>query len=263
MMPFIQGAIAAATTACLYRQITAAKEKQETWENVALGANHLLLLAGAALKEAHVHSTAFSLCAKTVFLLTPLVLISSYSKKRSITPFEKFSATRFSQLYYLTTAVSSVAIIALGNKEFGLAALYVLAVDFAVHQKQCPVVMRQVFTHLIQAAALATFIGYAARLSTAVGQTAIFVIGLTVFIPKIVKLLPEDGSEGEEAPRRKKEYYHDDREKYINRREYPYGRDRFYCPPVCPPPSGRSSGSEGPTIRERVGSMVPPLPFDD
>jgi hypothetical protein len=266
MMSFVQGALAAATTACLYRQITTAKEKQKTWENVALGANHLLLIAGAALREIPIQLPGFSLSAKTIFLLTPLVLIASFSDKRRITAFEKSTATRFSQFYYLTTSVSSVAMIALGNKDFGIAALSVLAFDWAVHQKQCPRGIRVVFTLFLHTAAVATFVGYAARLSTVLGQALITVIGITLFLPKIAKLLPEDDSDGE-SPRKGKARYPDDKKYFREGRYYQNGRDCFHCPPACPTqgvvPSSRSTRDEGgPSLRGQVASIIPSLPHN-
>lgn len=267
MMSFIQGAIAAATTACLYRQITTAKETQEAWENIALGVNHLLLIAGAALRQGSIKLPGFSMSAKAVFFLTPVVLVSSLSVTREITSLEKSIACRFSQLYYLTTIVSSIALIALGNKDFGIAALSVLALDFVVHHPRCHLRIREVVNGLFQVAAIATFIGYASRLSTVLRQTVMTVMGMTIFLPKIAKLLPEDDSDGEEV-RRGKVRYPDDKKKFREGRDYQYGRDCYHCPPACPPqgllPSGRSSRKEeGPSIRERVGSLVPPLPFGE
>ncbi len=258
MMSFVQGAIAAATTACLCRQITQAQEAQQAWENIALGANHLFLFAGAALREGSIKLPGFSLCAKAVFLMTPVVIVSSFSKNHKINAFEKATAARFSQFYYLTTTVSSVALIALGNKDFGIAALAVFAIDFVVHHPRCHQTIRKIVNGLFQAAAIATFISYAVRLSTVVGQTAMTVTSMAVFLPKLSKLLPEDDSDGE-APRKAKVRYPE--KKLMQGKEYYYGRDCYHFPPPELLPSGRSSRNDkGTSLRDKVASITPALP---
>lgn len=263
MMSFIQGAIAAATTACLYRQITTAKETQEAWENIALGANHLFLVVQAALLEGRIQSTAFFLCAKAVFVLTPVVLIYSLSTNHKLTSFEKSIAKRFGQVYYFTTFVSSVALIALGNRDYGTVALSVFAFDWAIHKKQCPRVIRIVFTVLVHAAAVVTFIGYAKRLSTSLGQTVMSLIGMAVFLPKIAKVFSDMNSDDKQVPYTRKGRHRDPTEKLMDPRYYDrYEREYYHCPPVCLPQGSHSAGRPPKNNGPSLGDLVTPLPHD-
>jgi hypothetical protein len=263
MTPFIQGAIAAATTACLYRHITTAKETQESWENIALGANHLFLVVQAALLEGRIRSTIFFLCSKAVFVLTPVVLIYSLSTNHKLTRVEKSIAARFGQVYYFTTFVSSVALFALGKRDYGTAALSIFAFDWAIHKKQCPRVIRIVFTVFLHAAAVATLVGYAKRLSTSLGQTVMSLIGMAVFLPKIAKVFSEMNSDDKQVPYTRKGRHRDPKDKFMDPRYYDrYGRECYPCPPVCLPQESHSSGRPPKNNGPSLGDLVTPLPHD-
>ncbi|MBS0649017.1 MAG: hypothetical protein JSS10_07330 [Verrucomicrobia bacterium] len=229
MTPFIQGAIAAATTACIYRQITQAKEKQPTWENITLAANHLFIVVNALLRENSVKSPAFTSCARAVFYLTPVALAWSFYANRKITRREKSVSTYITQFYYLVAAVSLAFI---GNKEFRIAAFSILALDAAVHRKQCPQILRKVFTVFCQIAALATFMHYWKKLTTVERQSTMMVIGLAVLGPKIVAMLPEeDTSEGGEI-RGKVRYSGADRRFLKENAHYCHYNPHHCYPPV-------------------------------
>lgn len=199
MASYVQGALVAATTACLYRQITQARKKQPAWENITLAANHLFQVVNALISENHVKSPAFKLCGRTVFYLTPIALACSfYNKDRKITRRERSISTNFSRFYYCITAASLAFI---GNKEFRIAAFSVLALDSVVHLKHFPKIIREVCTIFCQLAAIATFIHYWKELTTPERLATMTVIGFAVFVPKIWSILPEpdlsDSDEGE------------------------------------------------------------------
>lgn len=262
MISFVQGAIAAATTACLYRQITQAKEKQPAWENITLAANHLFLVVNAVLRENHVKSPAFTSCARTVFYLTPVALIASFYANRKVTRREKSVSSYFSRLYYLIAAASLAFI---GNKEFRIAAFAVLTLDMAVHREQCPMLIRKVFTIFCQLAAIVTFAHYWKKLTTVERQATMTVIGLAVFGPKIVAMLPEEDS-SDEGEIRGKVRYSDAQKKVMKETAYPC----YYHPRHCHPTiiyAGNSSASPPVSRREKstfsVDSFFLPNPIED
>lgn len=259
MTSFVQGTIAAATMACLYRQINQAKEKQPAWENITLSANHLFIIVNAVLRENHFKSPAFTSCARTVFYLTPVALIASFYANRKVTRREKSISNYFSRAYYLIAAASLAFI---GNKEFRIAAFAVLTLDMAVHREHCPKLIRKVFTIFCQLAAIVTFAHYWKKLTTVERQATMTVIGLAVFGPKIVAMLPEDLDDREI---RGKVRYSDADKRFLKENAYPCN----YYPHRChvyygggnsTPPASASRG-KGATLT--MDAFFLPNPVED
>jgi hypothetical protein len=180
MMTAVQGIIAAGTVAYLTREIS--------WKNVAFTANHLFYLADIALKEGLVEVPYFSLAAKAVFAVTP-VLVAVHLSGNKMRMRTKLCAAHLSRFYYLASIVSTVVLVALGHTSYGIGFFSVVALDLAVRHEKVHVFVKEAFGWGAAGAAVLTFASQGARLSTLRGRYLLCVVAAQLILPAVWKIL--------------------------------------------------------------------------
>jgi hypothetical protein len=183
MMTALQGIIAAGTVAYLTRETS--------WKNVAFTANHLFYLAGIALKEGLVEVPCFSLAAKAVFAVTP-VLVAVHLSGNKMRMRTKLCAAHLSRFYYLASAVSTVVLVAFGHTSYGIGFFSVVALDFAVRHEKVHVLVKEAFGWGAAGAAVLTFASQGAKLSTLRGRYLLCVVAAQLILPAVWKILNND-----------------------------------------------------------------------
>ncbi len=113
----MQGLFAGGAVSYLHQKAVSGNDAQESWEALALEINHLFLLAGIVLRD----SNYFSLAAKGVFLLTPVVLLGNFLNcDRTVSTQEKKIQEGLSHVYQTAALLMSIALVALGKHQMGL-----------------------------------------------------------------------------------------------------------------------------------------------
>src|SRR4051794_30785168 len=111
MMTAVQGIIAAGTVAYLTREAT--------WEKITFSTNHLFYLVGIASHAAAMEIPHFSLAAKMVFMVTPIVLMEHFRQGQVSTEKARAIGYYFSRFYYTAAVASTVVLVALGHTAYG------------------------------------------------------------------------------------------------------------------------------------------------
>ncbi len=181
MMTAVQGIIAAGTVAHLTREAT--------WEKIAFTSNHLFYLVGIASHTAAVESPHFSLAAKAVFMVTPIVLIESFRQGQVSTPKAIAIGYYFNRFYYAAAVVSTLVLVALGHTAYGVGFFSVVSLDMISRSERVHGYVKTAFEWSANGAALLTFASYATKLSTPRGGCLMGVVVVLTFLPRICKII--------------------------------------------------------------------------
>jgi hypothetical protein len=187
MMNAVQGMIAAGTVAYLTRDAT--------WEKIAFTSNHLFLLVGIAAQTAAVEIPHFSLAAKVIFCLTPIFLIEHFRQGQVSTPNARAIGHYFNRFYYAAAVVSTLVLVALGNRAYGVGFFSIAALDMISRSRRVNAYFKTAFEWSAGATALLTFASYASKLATPRGQYIMGLIAAQAFLPRICKVFQEMLSE--------------------------------------------------------------------
>ena len=181
-MTFFQGIIAGGTVVHLHRE-----DRTLSFDSTIFQANHLLLLVGMVIKESLVVVPYFSSVARTVFLLTPVLLTVNLGlEKKSITPLQTRAADAFSHISTLASAVAAVALLVLGKYSFAIPLLSLHVIHHLTNEEN-PLIF--LITTL---AAILAFVGYGARIMSSdslLNKIAMIATTCLVLV-KIIKDLP-------------------------------------------------------------------------
>jgi hypothetical protein len=181
MMNAVQGIIAAGTAAYLTRE--------QNWEKIAFTSNHLFYLVGIASQAAEVEIPYFSLAARAMFMMTPIVLIEHFRQGQESTEKAKSFGFYFNRFYYAAAVVSTVVLVAFGHTAYGVGFFSVMALDMISRSDRVNAYVKTAVTWSAGGAALLTFASYAVKLATPVGNYLMGVIAVMVFLPRIYKLI--------------------------------------------------------------------------
>ncbi len=185
MMTAVQGIVAAGTVAYLTRDAT--------WEKIAFTSNHLFYLAGIAAHAAAVDIPHFSLAAKVVFCLTPIVLIEHFRQGQVSTAKAKSFGFYFNHFYYAAAVVSTLVLVALGHTAYGVGFFSVMTLDMISRSKNVNAYAQTAFEWSATTAALLTFASRAVSLTTPRGQYIMGVVATLAFLPRICLILDAPG----------------------------------------------------------------------
>lgn len=181
MMTAVQGILAAGTVAYLTRG-------EATWEKIAFTSNHLFYLVGIASHAAAVEIPHFSLAAKVVFMVTPIVLIESFRQGQVSTPKSKAIGYYVNCFYYTAAAVSALVLVAFGHM-YGVGVFSVMSLDMFFRPKKINSYVKTVFEWSAYGAALLTFTSYTVKLATPRGGALMGIVVALVVLPRICKII--------------------------------------------------------------------------
>jgi hypothetical protein len=203
MMTAVQGIVAAGTVAYLTRDAT--------WEKIAFTSNHLFYLVGIAAHAAAVDIPHFSLAAKVVFCLTPIVLIEHLRQGQESTTKARSFGFHFNHFYYAAAVVSTLVLVALGHMAYGVGFFSVMMLDMISRSKSVNAYVNTSFEWSATTAALLTFASRAVSLTTPRGQYIMGVVATLAFLPRICLILdaprPKQGKIHQNLPRVERPIY--------------------------------------------------------
>ena len=183
MMTAVHGILAAGTAAYLTREAT--------WEKIAFTSNHLFLLVGVAAHAAAVEIPYFSLAAKVVFCVTPIVLIEHFRQGQVSTPKAKAIGHYFNRFYYAAAVISTLVLVRFGHTAYGVGFFSVMALDMLSRGRRVNAYVKSAFEWSATATALLTFASYAAKLATPRGHYIMALVGAQAFLPRICKFIQD------------------------------------------------------------------------
>jgi hypothetical protein len=181
MMTAVQGIVAAGTVAWLTREAT--------WEKMALSSNHLFYLVGIAANAAAVDIPHFSLAAKAVFVMTPVVLFAHLYQGQESTPKAKAIGYYFNPLFYAAAVASTVVLVAFGHTVYGVGFFSVVALDMNSRSNRVNDYVKTALEWSANVLAMATFATYASKLATPSGKCLIMLMYVQIFVPRMVRII--------------------------------------------------------------------------
>lgn len=187
----VNGLLSGGSSAYLRGKLTQdTKEKSsEKWVSAAMQVNHLLILSSKTVLYAGLPLGAFGTLVKLSCVLTPAAIFAGKSEKlNSEIGSEKLE--QFNQFYKVGVVVDALAMVALGNPAFGLAALAVMALDEMTKEGQIQKCF-DAFKKIAAALSLASYTSWILQsqgLSSLVSAVSLVSVGARPLVQKVYAL---------------------------------------------------------------------------